>query len=292
MSADDPAVRFVGGSTGPEVRVCTTGAAETNARIDLQFGDALSAQPSFGVKVVEPKVVTILEVPLVKVQGGMERHLDSQAVKRAELIFEQVGVQLNISQYGKSVEFIGVDGIMAENEGTWSGLRGLLPEWKKLMVFVVPMINGSALAFSCGTGAREIVTDSNCVGDLLAHEIGHALGLEDVYADSWDSSFGKRSLRRVIADGTISSRHFSDSNDWNGGSGERYYPYDAMRAYLMPRFLMCGASTSSGSIDLPLDKVKGVGALTSNAADFKDEMCPIGYADLSDGHWLREEDNE
>ena len=141
-------------------------------------------------------------------------------------------------------------------------------------------------------GGSTGAIDPNCVGDLLAHEIGHALGLEDIYGDSWDNPFGRKSLQRVVAHGCVSSEQFKKAQDWNGGSGARYYAYSFPRAYLIPRLLMCGSSLLAGSVDLPLSSVKGVGAVTENASFFQDVMCPVGCEDIFESQYAKEDEDE
>ena len=223
---------------------------------------------------------------------GREWHVDNREIDRASTIFAQAGIRLNVHMHSEPIEFRGADSIVAEEENSWSGLRMLVPETDGLVVMVVPVINGTSSGFSFGTGHREIVIDPNCVGDLLAHEIGHALGLEDIYGDSWDNPFGRKSLQRVVAHGCVSSEQFKKAQDWNGGSGARYYAYSFPRAYLIPRLLMCGSSLLAGSVDLPLSSVKGVGAVTENASFFQDVMCPVGCEDIFESQYAKEDEDE
>ena len=266
----------------------TTGTAGVGVRLSLQFGDCQSTRPSFGTVIVVQREINILVVPVVKVIGGLESRIDEKVFARASMIFSQAGIRLNVHRDSKPIVFTGVDCIDAEKERTWSVLRNELQAWEGPIVFVVPMINGNSLAFHFGEGERGIVVDPNCSGDLVAHEIGHAMGLDDIYSDSWENPFGKKSLRRVVLRDNVFVRQFSNLIDWNGGSGGRYYAPGLPRAYLIPRLLMCGASVQEGSVDLPFEKVQGVGAPTANAAFFDDVLCPIGCDELFRCNWLRE----
>ena len=268
------------------------GSAGTYSRLSLQFGDCPSARPAFGTEIVQSRVIDVLVASVVKVRGGREWHVDNREIDRASTIFAQAGIRLNVHMHSEPIEFRGADSIVAEEENSWSGLRMLVPETDGLVVMVVPVINGTSSGFSFGTGHREIVIDPNCVGDLLAHEIGHALGLEDIYGDSWDNPFGRKSLQRVVAHGCVSSEQFKKAQDWNGGSGARYYAYSFPRAYLIPRLLMCGSSLLAGSVDLPLSSVKGVGAVTENASFFQDVMCPVGCEDIFESQYAKEDEDE
>ena len=256
MSADDPAVRFVGGSTGPEVRVCTTGAAETNARIGLQFGDALSAQPSFGVKVVEPRRVRVYIVPVVQYPED-----EPQAVRESELAhlkesYAQCGISFSVVSAEKVI-YDRVAFIEVGNPSSRAGLEEKAPYLDGVVVFVssYPILGAAGYAF--GRGRGKLIIGSRRGVDTLAHEMGHALGLQDIYINSKESPYGRNLNNVLIIDFKTSRACFGEELDWNGGDGTRFYGHGTDHAGLIARLQMYGNGFKIRR-DIPQSAVLGV----------------------------------
>jgi len=106
----------------------------------------------------------------------------------------------------------------------------------------------------------------------LAHEIGHACGLKDIYD-------------QCIANGVLVSEERVGSRNWSGGTGTGYYPPTLEHYKLLSRLLMY-ARGDEAPIDIPLgnamgnDRNKGVTApleVRNVGLDGMSTRTPVSY---------------
>lgn len=283
MSADDPAVRFVGGSTGPEVRVCTTGAAETNARIGLQFGDALSAQPSFGVKVVEERFLKLYVTP-VYVMPGQYETLNLGDYEMLHRVYAQAGITVLVVQEAP-LECKGLALTVRDSSSVRRELRGKSPRRDGKVVYVLPFNLVGATGFAFGQGSRELAVGMNRNETTLPHEIGHTLGLFDMYTDL---ALEKPGLALDSKLSMLTSKCcFVDGLDWNAGAGERYYPSSTSQPTLVKRHLMYGVKTMQRR-DLTVGNMLSLSYDTLRQDDWRVVANPTGVVVMRNSSALQE----
>ena len=110
--------------------------------------------------------------------------------------------------------------------------------------------------------SRGIAIAAAADGVVLAHEVGHALGMRDVYPETPDAGLGLLEVRRELI-----------PNDWNNGclgpvgrtpsseASSRYYKSPLLQSQLIRRLLMNGMGGSGGGlsagIDIPYGSVYG-----------------------------------
>lgn len=133
-----------------------------------------------------------------------------------------------------------------------------------------------------------IVIPSGLQGPTLAHELGHALGLLDIYSGHV-ASFNGGSVMRIDfpdAEMVVGRETFSDStHDWGLESGRGFYPRTATLKEIVNRFLMLGIQYDDAEdefpSDLPFRSVWGLplGAQTTQAAKY----VKIGASDAREG---------
>ena len=126
------------------------------------------------------------------------------------------------------------------------------------------------LALSKGDGSDE----HGYSGHVLAHEIGHQCGLDDIYVSMTN-------MTTLVVEGTLSSIRLP--RDW----GEGYYPRNLMQGDLIQRILMYGVSsgpTSYPGIDIPSGQVYGLcytnAPVTGDKIWYLD-MAKVGQSDIS-----------
>ena len=131
-----------------------------------------------------------------------------------------------------------VDDIQYINQSAWKDLNrtnstyqqtlrdmGSIPRSGALRIFFVNTNNGSELT---GFNTRRcLVVAKNASGVILAHEIGHACGLRDIYATQDGLS---------ITDAGVVKAEYLNPLDWGAG----YYNPDLLHTNLITRLLMYG----------------------------------------------------
>ena len=118
----------------------------------------------------------------------------------------------------------------------------------------------STVGMNC---SRGMAVSKNGTCQTLAHEIGHTLGMRDVYVEASMVSLGLEETRRSYFDG-----------DWNGGcdgpvsydgvgtGSARYYERGRLHRSIVAELLMCGisdADTTTEGRDLSFGPVFGIG---------------------------------
>jgi len=167
------------------------------------------------------------------------------------------------------------------NRSTWKILRynspsfgrilrdmGAVPKHGALRIFFVDTIDGSnRVGFN---GRRCLVVAKNATGMVLAHEIGHACGLRDIYATQDGLS---------IADAGVVKAAYLDPLDWGAG----YYADDLQQTNLITRLLMYGyIHPNMGHI--PHGRVYGVYKPRDAAGNLLPTtrgMAPVGLKDFN-----------
>jgi len=103
------------------------------------------------------------------------------------------------------------------------------------------------LNFSPGSAADGLAIEAGCTANVLAHELGHAAGLKDIYY--------KNGNKEIPVDALVKKTWLKE--DWNNGPPPAYYDLSLRQADLVKRLLMHGYSYGN-NIDIPAGKVYGV----------------------------------
>lgn len=269
-------VSFPDGNHGKTVRV--RGETCGDVKLEIQIGDACSMRPCFPAKVVTNSVVG---VSVWVISDGMTPACSSGSVaeklNRAGIIWRQAGISFRLDEYlvTNRADMLDVGYTSSNGAPTIYDVAALNPVTGGIKVYFVNKINGIAgsYAVTAATLRQGIVVSTNATVTTLAHEIGHALGLKDIY-------FAYQGISRS-ANGPVIEAMMPD--DWNGGSGQRYYSSGTRIENLIPQLLMYGGSGDERA-DITIGGVYGLWYSNRwNAAAHRFErvwqtsLAPIGF---------------
>ncbi len=235
--------RFVGGDTGERVRVASDVANQV-VTLRAQIGDAVSRPIEMKAHVVEPvRVKTTVWIVRDDFGGNAARSAADVTNVIAEV--NRVYAQIGVSFYIDSISYTNDSDLLDLTDGTLSNGRdhlmvselvNLSQNTDGVELYFVNDVGGGALG--CSNDYGSIVSAS---GDALtvAHELGHSFRtsanspcLKDVYPH------GKRNASLALLHNEISRAHLYD--DWNNGTGLRYYENGKSQSDVIKRLLMCG----------------------------------------------------
>ena len=287
----DGHVAIVGGNTGRCVHV--RGVSSGDAELEVVIGGRTIQAPTFTVKVVTPQAVKITAWIVGDAEGnGAIQVADVQnMISPLNDIYRQVGV----SFYLDSVTVTNIpDAFDLTYDSTTNGgwnfdrLVDIGQNTGGIECYFVNDIlrkDGNAGPVGANSSAGLVLT---ALADVrtLAHEIGHAFGLCDVYVSAREKDeyvFGENA-KDV---GQIPINSTSAPADWNGGccgfgdAGARYYQGGTKMATVIPRLVMYGiASEGDIRLDITAGSVDGVWYLGEGAArEWYDSSAQVGFFD-------------
>ena len=275
--------------SGPGEIVATNGwrstvratAATGTVVVEARFnGDDL--QPQFVLPIVTPREIP-LKAFVVPAKNEYKDWSDDEIEEQigfANLIYRQVGIKFNLISTTRnvgtaddwSIEPIYKIPIIGIERLTGS-FRSLLDSYSAgdcIEVYFLGKFHGTkALALWTEYGIAITKESPSCV---LAHELGHALGLQDCYCDK-PSDDGGPSIMLSNAGSTVASDMFASvAVDWCAGSGRGFAESSDTRRYAIKALLMhgCSARWSSFGYDIPSGSVKGLhnGSVNGDDSDF------------------------
>ena len=285
----DGHVSFVGGNTGRNVHV--RGVSPGYAELEVIIGGRTCQAPTFPLKVVEPQTFKITAWIVSDFEHNLSREIEDVEAMIAPLndIYRQVGV----SFYLDSVIVTNIPSaynlLYDENpDGGWDfgrlvdigqGTGGI--ECYFVNDFIMAGNEKPPLAANMSKG---LVMSAGADATTLAHEIGHAFGLKDVYASNRekDKSIPEAEEMHVRGD-KIRSSFCGD--DWNGGcqgngdGGVRYYSPRTSLESVLHRLLMYGVETDGGNgRDISIGYVRGVWYVgSSSLRQWFTSDAPVGF---------------
>jgi len=258
---------FVGGNTGRMVTV--RGVTPGDITLSIQIGDARSSRPHFKARVIdESEVGVALWILTDGTNVSCSSEMAQNMFDKAREVWKQVGLDLQFR--GLTVTNcpgmlrIVKDGKIGVHFSDIIAIGGYDADVINCY-FVKEIYENSDHIGGLGGGLGVVVTKES--GDLgLAHEIGHVYGLTDIYAENETHTLDVPVLRQMMPD------------DWNGGSGQRYYAGGTKLSTLLKRLLMYGEAGDGA--DITKGDVFGYW-YEGNASDTnlveKCSLAPIGY---------------
>ena len=285
----DEHVLFVGGNTGRNVHV--RGVSQGDATLEVIIGGRTRQTPTFPLKVVTPQVFKITAWIVTGKNDTFPRSVIDVQNMIAPLndIYRQVGVSFYLDSvivtnipaaynlvYDEDPN-VGWDFERLVNIGHGTG--GI--ECYFVNDFIMSNGEDPPLAANASKG---LVMSASAGAVTLAHEIGHAFGLSDVYVAAYEGQSGN-SAPSTLSVATNFICYACAPFDWNGGchgrgeGGSRYYQNSARMATIVPRLLMygvhCGNDIRRDITIGPVDAVNYIGSGDSTV--WYDEFAPIGF---------------
>ena len=283
------AVRFVGSNVNTGRVVTVEGKSEGDVFLVVKFGDAEAPQPAFFAKVVQPRTVRLHAWIIGDGASWARRPEDVRnLVAVANDIYSQVGVNVELVEpivltnitaaYNVTYDEPGPGKLTKEQLVALNAGTGML-ECYFINCFIDDL---QILGMNCESG---MVMTASADGRTLAHEIGHAFGLEDIYVSNVASTNELVTLKAVSS--SERPRYLFMESDWNlgceghGEGGCRFYGKATMHEDLLDRMLMNGMRHGhlGGGRDITMGNVHGVW-YTGNGtkdSDWKLDIAPVGF---------------
>ena len=252
---------FPQGRTGHNVvvRPLAGDGEDSLATLEVAVGDCPGRAPRFSMKVYD-SVSEVKIYPYTISKEGRQSAVTEERLQNlideVNVIFRQAG--MHFSKGGPIVSWENdvwaeaglTDGIVARR------IRGQLGSAREdgVNVFFIPG-RGEKLRrkWREPIGTTEspkcmIIIRESASGASLAHEIGHCCGLCDIYVE-------RASDRSTSADRVVIRNFMED--DWNNGTGCRFYPTGLSMEFLSKRLLMYGVG-GEAAFDIPLGPIEGM----------------------------------
>ena len=203
-----------------------------------------------------------------------------EMVRKANDVYAQVGVTLNL------IEPVVVTNIpnaynalyyeTSTNHSsscTFWNIVDLQSNTRGLECYFINSFSDSGDTLAANSSRGAIITRAADYMDL-AHEIGHAFGMRDVYVKNDDTASSVVELPL-----NVSVKYSYSYADWNGGTGMRYYLYGTKQRDLISRLLMNGVrSQSSVPLDISAGDIYGVHKVYGEiGAIWELGMAPVGF---------------
>lgn len=233
-NSNNTVLSFVGGNTGTNITVKGNAKGETKLTANLK--GFIGKQPEFNVKVTDLEETDAW----VFIVGDGSKYAATPS--HVTNVFNATNQR--VSQFGTKLR---IAGIIYTNNPAWfdiadsnvahTNMGTVAIPTNSLRVFFVDKIDGGdTLGFNGDYSmAVSATTDIAKLATILAHEVGHACGLNDIYP--WYEDIGNGIPFTDIFDaGVVRKDRMEDEKDWGAG----YYQHDLLHTNLLTRLLMHG----------------------------------------------------
>ena len=243
-------LQVVGSNKGRRVKAVGIGLGEQT--LSVRIGSCTSPAPTFTVMVVD-NVTVNLRAWIIEDAEYHKRPVEPddvrQMVKAANDVYAQVGVTLNL------IEPVVITNIPNAYDALYETPTNATSRWSFDDIVGIASNTGGLEcyfinSFINGRGAKAahtrfgIVLTSSATRYTLAHEIGHAFGMCDIYVSNDTKKEDGDPLLKVLDSEMAAWMHMK--RDWNGGChgkgsvGARYYRSGTSMKEIIGRMIMHG----------------------------------------------------
>lgn len=254
-SSTNSNISFPDGNTGRSVTVTATSQGFSSLKVDI--AGYAKAPPTIGVKALTNTVVPISFIMICDDSGNppVSTNRVAQMLDRANGIYQQVAMsfvqQGSITYLTNHPDWYNIAYYPAFN--SWPDFDDMVCYTNNtggLEVYLVNDIEG-AVGLADASSYKGIAVAADGSINTLAHEIGHACGLADIYIQKNGVSLAETNLAKSAW----------APQDWNNGPGNMYYEPGTKQTLLIKRMLMYGVDGTDygySTFDIPLGKIYGV----------------------------------
>jgi hypothetical protein len=244
---------FANGGTGRSVSFTATGPENSETKLQVDVGDCPGRAPQFtlrGTTMHEVKIYPCV-IHFKDEESPITQPLLDSMLVEVNAIFRQVGIHFI---YGAPILNI-TNTIWAEKGfvdfSVGNQIRNIMRDTDGVEVYFIPGESTGILRKKRKMGTwtrRGIIVRNSANAKTLAHEIGHACGLCDIFIDhgNTEPSFVLENVKREWM-----------PDDWNNGTGCRFYDPILQHKNIIHRLLMFGNSNETKS-DIPWGFVRGL----------------------------------
>jgi len=243
-------IAFPGGNSGRTVTVGAT--AEGMAQLKVDIAGYKKAPPSIWVKGLSNTTVNVTFFVIHDENGvpAVTPDFVADSLARANAIYSQAAMKF--VQQGAINHITNCPDWATVQKGEYPyfwpecyTITGYTNGTCGLEVYFVHSIEDAGGL--CESSGRGILVSSLASINAMAHEIGHACSLKDIYE-----------LRGGVTVGTNLTRSAWLPQDWNNGPPPLYYEADAKQETMIRRSLMYGVDSSFATFDIPMGLIHGV----------------------------------
>ena len=263
--------------SGPARIVATNGWCVTveptgtysNVVVEARFNED-EIQPRFEMPVVIPRTIPVkvfvVEPPIGDATTKWGLHEIISMLDKANEIFEQVGITFELvgqpTVVGTTNDWNLTIGTFKDNNGTsrWeyaSACTNLLNSYTAsdcIEIYFTGSVVARPGSLAAATPYGIVVGKRRVRQTTLAHELGHALGLNDCYARMKNGNIGGI-VSVIYADDPVDGPFFDNgAGDWGRESGRGFYATEDSKLAVTGKLLMHGFS-SDVRADIPTGRV-------------------------------------
>jgi hypothetical protein len=243
-------ISFAGGNSGRTVTIKGDDLGVAKAKVDI-IGFT-GTTPTIEMEILEKKTVNAYVYIIRKDDGTSPARTEAEVaslIVDVNKYYSQVAMEIVVQggvRYINKTDWLTIQS--AGNYAEQDVMQSTTNNTGGIEIYFVDDIEGSATGvnYSPSNAAAGLMVEDGGNARTVAHEIGHAAGLEDIYDQKGGTTLSNDPVKEVW-----------EPKDWNSGSGPAYYEATLKQPGLVQRLLMYGY-TSTTKADIPRGQVHGL----------------------------------
>jgi hypothetical protein len=257
-----------GSNEGRTVQV--KGTSTGSGKLEVQIENFINQKPTVEMRVIDKKTVKVFPYIVTKDDGTGAAWTSAQIssfIDQVNDIYVQIAVEFNLQSSQEVRKTAWLDISEANNWKEAYDLCAHASGTGGLEFYFVSSIDG-ANGLSVGKKGIIVASPAGANFRTIAHEIGHACGLSDIYVTD------KSSPPNYLPDAFVKPSWAP--SDWNDGEGPLYYSPTLDQKDMIRRLLMYGVGSNSKA-DIPKGKIYGY---KNSGSSRVTAMVEVGLSDM------------